>query len=140
MLIHAPKGRARIFNALINSHHTVNMACAPACWSGPHGSSGKCSSRRSSRGRCGRPTEKSAEVDPADSAHQGDGISTSRFHHNDDVLFARMLTFPILCTSSVVVAEQADLAVGTEVGVVCMPVVTHLQRNFDALNALQRKA
>ena len=106
VLIHAPKGRARIVNALINSHHAVNMACAPACWSGPHGSSRKCSSRRSSRGRCGRPTEKSAEVDPADSAHQGAGISTSRFHHLDLVLFALMLTFVCYHTYTAYIARS----------------------------------
>ena len=43
----------------------------------------KCSGCRSFRGRCGRPTVKCAEVEPADSAHQGAGISTLlQFHHH----------------------------------------------------------
>jgi hypothetical protein len=95
ILILARKGRARIVNALINSHQTMDMACAPASWLGPLGSSGKCSSRRSSRGRRRHPTEKSAEWNlqtPPISA----GISTSRFHHPDSALFAQMLSFPII--------------------------------------------
>lgn len=56
----------------------------------------KCSGRRSSRGRCGRPTVESAEVEPADSAHQGAGISTSEFHHLDHAWVARILSLPIL--------------------------------------------
>lgn len=135
-----PKNRARIVNALINRHQTMDMACAPASWLGPLGSSGKCSSRRSSRGRCRHPTEKSAQVEPADSSHQGAGISTSRFHHPDSALFAQMLSFYVLYTA--VAAERQDgSACGNEREVartVCVCKQTHLLSNFDMVDASQR--